>query len=66
MYTLGGTYHGLVVEGEALELSESICGGGKLFEYHKRLAPHLHGLHCYNIQYLAKLGKEQVERPFQL
>lgn len=50
-----GTHHGFVEEGEALELSEGVGGRGELFEHHKRLAPHLHGLQRHDVHDLAKL-----------
>lgn len=62
----GRTYHGLVVEGEALQLPQSVGGGRQLFENHKRLSPHLHGLHGHNVNNLTELGEQSVEGSLQL
>lgn len=59
-------YHWLVVEGETLQLPESVGGGGKFFEDDKSLSPHLHGLQGHNVNNLTKLGEESVERSLQL
>lgn len=59
-------YHGLVVEGEPLQLSQSVGGGSELFEDHKGLTPHLHGLHGHDIDDLAELGEERIQTALQL
>lgn len=60
------TYHGLVVEGEALQLPQSVGGGRELLEDHEGLTPHLHGLHRHDLHYLTELREERVERTLQL
>jgi len=59
-------YHGLVVEGEALQLPQSVGGGGELFEDDKGLSPHLRCLHGHDVDDLTKLREERVERTLQL
>lgn len=59
-------YHGLVVEGEALQLPQGVGGGGKLFEDDEGLSPHLHRLHGHDVDDLPELGEERVERALQL
>lgn len=56
-----GTDHGFIVERESLKLSEGIGGCCKLSEDHKRLTPHLHGLHRNNVHNLAELGEQGVQ-----
>lgn len=59
-------YHGLVVEGEPLQLSQSVGGGSELFEDHEGLTPHLHGLHGHDIDDLAELREERIQGALQL
>lgn len=59
-------YHGLVVEGEPLQLSQSVGGGSELFENHKGLTPHPHGLHGHDIDDLAELREECIQTALQL
>ncbi len=64
--SLLSAYHGLVVEGEALQLPQCVRGGGELFEDDEGLSPHLHGLHGHDVDYLTELREERVERTLQL
>lgn len=59
-------YHGLVVEREPLQLSQSVGGGSELFEDHEGLTPHLHGLHGHDVNDLAELREERVQTALQL
>lgn len=59
-------YHGLVVEGETLQLPQRVGGGCQLFEDHEGLSPHPHRLHGHDVDNLTKLGEERVERTLQL
>ena len=60
------SYHGLVVEGEALKLPERVGGGGELLEHDEGLSPHLHRLHGNDVDDLTELREERVERPLHL
>lgn len=60
------SYHGFVVEGEPLQLPEGIGGGSQLFEDHKGLTPHLHGLQGHDVDDLTKLGEEGVQGALHL
>lgn len=65
----GGTlsaYHGLVVEGEALQLPQGVGCSRELFKDDERLSPHLHGLHGNNVDDLTELREERVQRTLQL
>ena len=42
--------------------AESICGTAYLLEYHKCLTAHFEGFQSYDVQNLAKLGEDGVER----
>lgn len=59
-------YHGLVVEGEALQLPQGVGGGGELFEDDEGLPPHLRRLHGHDVDDLPELREERVERALQL
>lgn len=59
-------YHGLVVEGEALQLPQCVGGSGELFEDDEGLSPHPHCLHGYDVDNLTKLREERVQRTLQL
>lgn len=64
--TSSWSHHGLVVEGEALKLPQSVGGGGQLLEDHEGLPPHPHGLQRHDADDLTELGEERVERTLQL
>lgn len=59
-------HHGLVVEGEALQLPQSVGGGGELLEDDEGLPPHRRSLHRHHVQDLTELRQERVEGPLQL
>ena len=63
---LTSAYHGLVVEGEALQLPQCIGGSSKLLEDDEGLPPHPHGLHGHDVYDLAELREEGIERALQL
>jgi len=60
------SYHGLVVEGEALELPQGVGGRGELLEDDEGLAPHLHRLGGHDVDDLAELREERVQRALHL
>lgn len=54
-------HHGLVVEGESLQLAQRVGCGRQLLEHDEGLAPRLHRLHGHDVDDLAELGEERVE-----